>query len=327
MKQFLCLLVLASLAACESSDTDGRAAVTDNQDMIKVTGELQSASALYFGPPAVPNIWNYTIAFMAPDGEIAQANTPILGFDTQELMTRMRDKNASLNEKQKELEKQQIVAKETLAELRLQEEEAVADLDKARLKADIPETLLARKEYQENQLLLEHAKLNHQLRQNEYQKEQEIQSTEIEILEQEIAVLQTEVQQLQQSIGAMNIMAPSEGVVIHTRDRRNNKLSVGDNVWMGRRVLEFPDLSQLELHLEIPERESTKVVIGQQVQFTLDAAPDRIFKGEVRELASVIHTKSINQPAKVFDAVVSLSNPDTELMRPGMSVNAEILLK
>ena len=104
-------------------------------------------------------------------------------------------------------------------------------------------------------------------------------------------------------------------------------MAVGDNVWGGRRVIEFPDLGQLEAHIEIPERESARVRVGQQVRFTMDAAPDKAFVGEITELASVIHTRSTNQPDKVFDATVRLLNPDTELMRPGMNINAEILLE
>ncbi|HKX55275.1 MAG TPA: efflux RND transporter periplasmic adaptor subunit, partial [Xanthomonadales bacterium] len=93
-----------------------------------------------------------------------------------------------------------------------------------------------------------------------------------------------------------------------------------------RRILEFPDLSKLQAHLEIPERESARIKVGQSVRFSLDAVPDRQFFGEIVELASVIHTRSINQPEKVFDATVVLDNADAELMRPGMSVKAEILL-
>ena len=132
--------------------------------------------------------------------------------------------------------------------------------------------------------------------------------------------------QLRNSIDSMIVKAVSQGVVIHTVDRHNNKHEVGDNVWMGRRVMELPDLSQLQVHLEVPERESARIVVGQTVNFVMDAAPDQRFYGEIIELASVIHTKSRNQPARVFDATVSLNNPDSSVMRPGMSVSAEIFL-
>ena len=319
------VLLVILLSGCQPDGATG-AAATAGSPAVKVTGELRSSQSYYFGPPSIPDMWNYTIAFMAPDGEVVQQGTVILRFDGQELMTRMRDKSNALNEKQKELEKARIVARETLAEARLAVEESKAALDKAILKADIPAELLANRDYRENQILLELARLDYALRQEEVLKEQDIQRTEVEILQREVSLLQAEVASLQGSIDTMAVKAPGNGVVIHTTDRRQGKLAVGDTVWMGRRILEFPDLSKLQAHLEIPERESARIKVGQSVRFSLDAVPDRQFFGEIVELASVIHTRSINQPEKVFDATVVLDNADAELMRPGMSVKAEILL-
>jgi multidrug resistance efflux pump len=316
-----------SLVACGSDPTgSGPNIGVAAETMVSVTGELRSANSRYFGPPAIPDMWNYTISFMAPDGAVVEPGTPVLRFDAQELMTKVRDKKNALNEKQKELEKQVILGREQLAELKLDVEEARAALDKARLKAEIPVELLANRDYRENQLLMEFARVTLGLRQEELSREERIQQTEVEILEREIAVLEAEVAQLEGSIASMTIRAPDQGVVIHATDRRNNKHTVGDNVWMGRRVIEFPDLRQLEVHLEIPERESARITVGQPVRFNLDAAPDRTFEGEITQLASVVHTRSVNQPAKVFDATVTLYHPDAELMRPGMSVTAEIML-
>lgn len=325
MKKGLLPVVLA-LAACGADAPTPGGDSSAGGGVVKVTGELQSANSYFFGPPAIPDMWNYTIAFMAPDGAAVGEGRPVLRFDTQELLTKLRDKNNALNEKQKELEKARILAREQLAELRLRVEEAKAALDKARLKADIPENLLAAREYRENQLLLDAAELEYALRKEELAREEVVQATEVKILEREVGVLQVEADLLGASIDSMTIKAPGEGVVIHVRDRRNNKMAVGDNVWGGRRVIEFPDLSKLEAHIEIPERESARVSRGQRVRFTLDAAPEREFFGEIVELASVIHTRSINQPDKVFDAKVVLFEPDVELMRPGMSINAEILV-
>jgi multidrug resistance efflux pump len=241
-------------------------------------------------------------------------------------MTQLRDKSNALNEKQKQLEKQEIVAQEVIAEVKLKLQEAIASLDKAKLKADIPVDLLASRDYKENKLLLKQAELTLALRQQELGMEQRVQDTEISILKREIAVLKGEVKQFQASIESMIIKAASTGVVIYTVNHRNDKHEVGDNVWRGRRVMELPDLSQLQVHLEIPERESARIAVGQSVKFVVEAAPDKQFYGEIIELASVIHTKSRNQPARVFDATVSMKDPDSTLMRPGMSVSAEIRL-
>jgi multidrug efflux pump subunit AcrA (membrane-fusion protein) len=312
------------IAACSSETGQSTANNPVEQNVVRVTGEIESANSAFFGPPSIPDVWQLTISFMAPEGRVVKAGTPILKFDPQELTTKFRDKSNALNEKRKQFDKQKIVARETMAELRLSQQEAVADLDKARLKADIPVELLASRDYKENKLALQQAELNRSLKAQELEKEQLIQDTEIKILKREIKVLESEVAQFQISIDAMTIKTESAGVVIHTVDRRNNKHEVGDNVWMGRRVMELPDLTRLQVHLEVPERESARISVGQTVRFVLDAIPDQQFYGEIVELASVIHTKSRNQPARVFDATVSMNKPDKSVMRPGMSVSAEI---
>jgi HlyD family secretion protein len=322
---FLSLIGLITfLIGCDSLPLPVTDNTTPGNDVVKVTGELQSANSRFFGAPTVGNIWHFTVSKMAPDGSRVRKGQTILAFDTQELDVQLRDKNSNLNQKQKELQKQEIMARENLAEFQLAIEEARAERDKAVLKADIPESLLARRDYRENQLILDLARLTMALREEELVKQIRIQETEGEILKREISILETEIADRQRSIDSMTIFAPEDGVVIHITGNHGNKTTVGDNVWGGRRVIEFPDLSRLEVHLEVPERESARIAVGQRVSFTLDAAPDQPFVGEVVELASVIHTKSLNQPARVYDATVALLNADTELMRPGMSVNAEI---
>jgi len=324
---FLLLSIAAVLTIGCSSDPGEN--TTNNivaRDIVRVTGEIESANSAFFGPPTVPNIWQYTISFMAPEGREVKAGMPILKFDPQELMTKLRDKSNALNEKQKQLEKQEIVAREVIAELKLKRQEAIANLDKAKLKANIPIELLASRDYREYKLILKQAELTKRSREQDLEKEQRVQDTEIDILKREIAVLEGEIAQFRNSIESMTIKAASPGVVIHTVNHRNNKHEVGDNVWMGRRVMELPDLSQLQVHLEVPERESARIAVGQTVKFVMDAAPDQQFFGEIIELASVIHTKSPNQPARIFDATVSMRNPDSSIMRPGMSVSAEIRL-
>lgn len=318
------LILVALLAGCDAAPERGADGAQSSEALLRVTGALRSANSRFFGPPIVSDMWNFTIAYMAPDGSMVREGMPILKFDAQELVGKVRERNNSLNEKTKELDRQRIVSREQLAELAMALEQARADRDKAALKADIPVELLARREYRENQLLLEQAELNVRLRSEELEKERVIQATEEEILRREIAVLEAEIARLQESVDRMTIHAPAEGVVIHISDRRNSKPAVGDSIWRGRRVLEFPDLARLEVHLEIPERDSAQVSVGQPVRISLDAIPDRPFHGHIVNLASVIHSKSGNQPARVFDATVALDEVDPGLMRPGMSVSAEI---
>ena len=247
----------------------------------------------------------------------------MLRFDTQDINRKILTRRNSLNEKEKELQKRNIMTREQLAEGRLLVEEARADVSKAALKADIPDTLLANRQYRENQMLLNQARLTQALREAEVREEAVIQATEARILERQIVILQADIKEMQRGVDAMTFRTPTDGVLIHSLGFDGNKMVAGDNIYVGQRVMEIADLGQLELHIEVPERYSARVAIGQPVNFTLDAAPNKTFHGKITELASVVHANSMNQPP-VLDATVALIDADTQLMRPGMSINAEI---
>ena len=141
------LAIFFGLTACDISPGKVTASSENRSQMVKVTGEVHSAKSHNFGSPTVSNIWQYTISFMAPDGTRVEKGQAVVRFDTQELKTRILKKKNSLNEKEKESQKQEILTRERLAELRLLVEESRADMDKAALKADIPENLLASRDF------------------------------------------------------------------------------------------------------------------------------------------------------------------------------------
>lgn len=80
------------------------------------------------------------------------------------------------------------------------------------------------------------------------------------------------------------------------------------------------DLSQMEIVLAVDESDIGQVKPAQAVSFTVDAFPDRRFRGEVRQvrLSSTNTSNVITYPV-----VVSVDNADQALL-PGMTANAEI---
>ena len=55
-------------------------------------------------------------------------------------------------------------------------------------------------------------------------------------------------------------------------------------------VLTIADMSVLEAEVEVDETEIPSVSLGQQAKVTIDAVPDRTFKGRVAEVAGPIQT-------------------------------------
>ncbi|TDR23821.1 HlyD family secretion protein [Marinicella litoralis] len=288
-------------------------------------GELKAVETDSYSPPKVRRIWQYTIAFMAPDGSQVNPGQPVLMFKTDQLKERLMDRQGELNVKKSELKNTEVGKVETLQNKDLAIEEKKMLLDKAQRKAELPSSVIAQNEYQENQLNYELAKLEYQHAIDDRRLNEERLKTEIQILDANIAKLTAEVEELNNSIKSMRIMSKRKGIVMHQTDHNNNKFAIGDSVWGGARVTEVADLDQIIAKLEIKENDMSRVAEGQKVKFVLDAYPDLEFNGVIESLSKVVRTKSKNQPSKILDAEVSIDDLNLDIMRPGMSIKATIL--
>lgn len=80
------------------------------------------------------------------------------------------------------------------------------------------------------------------------------------------------------------------------------------------------DLSRMEILLAVDESDIGQVRPGLPVSFTVDAFPDRRFRGEVRQVRlSATNTNNV----VTYPVVVSVDNADQALL-PGLTANAEI---
>lgn len=80
------------------------------------------------------------------------------------------------------------------------------------------------------------------------------------------------------------------------------------------------DLRQMQVQASVDEADIGKVAMGQRATFTVDAYPDSVFAGEVRQIRL--------QPVTVqnvvsYDVVIGVPNPDLKLM-PGMTASLTI---
>jgi HlyD family secretion protein len=80
------------------------------------------------------------------------------------------------------------------------------------------------------------------------------------------------------------------------------------------------DLSKMEIVLAIDEADIGQVKVGQQARFTVDAFPERNFRGRVTQLRlAATNTNNVI----TYPVVVEVDNPE-QILLPGMTANAEI---
>lgn len=124
-------------------------------------------------------------------------------------------------------------------------------------------------------------------------------------------------------LGKTTLYAPIAGRVVELNAEEGEVVVSGMMNNPATKIATVADLSELLAELDVDENEIVDVALGQEVEVTVDALPDRVYRGEVVEVGSSGSTRPGQGDVTFFEVDVLLDNPDDRL-RPGMSVRADI---
>ena len=122
-------------------------------------------------------------------------------------------------------------------------------------------------------------------------------------------------QNLQDTMNNYTITAPISGTIIEKDAKVGDAVKTGDTVCIGY------DLSYLEMSINVDELQISSISVGQKVQITADAVPDKTYVGTVTRVS--MKGKS---DGGTTTYPVSIRIDDTDGLRPGMNANAEIVV-
>lgn len=295
---------------------------------IEVTGSLEAFESDRFGPPQLPDVWDFKISMMAPEGAEVKKGQRVLSFDTSELQRRLDEKTAERDQAQKEIEKKRADLALRTKDERLKLAEAEARMRKTALKLDAPADIIGVKERQQVELDYELSKRETAAIQSRLGSLERAAEAEIRLLESKMKEAAAIVDTTQESIRNMTINAPRDGTVIYVINHRGEKKKTGDTCWRMERVLEIPDLKRMQGKGEVDEVDAGRVAVGQRVSFRLDAHPDDLFYGTITTAGTTVQQKKgTRDPLKVLQVDLKLDKTDPVKMRPGMRFKGTIELQ
>ncbi len=148
-----------------------------------------------------------------------------------------------------------------------------------------------------------------------------------------IAQAQAMVARSQNVLSQYDAVAPLDGVVT------NLPVHVGETVVPGIQnssastIMTIADMSIITAEVKVDETDIVGVKMDQPAEVTIDAIPNRTFKGRVIEIGDTAIVRSTgvaasqsqtsSQEAKDFNVVIALDIPE-DLVRPGLSCTAKI---
>lgn len=289
---------------------------------LKADGEVFAQRSLAISPPSVDGLWQMTVSQMAGDGQSVKKGDMLVAFEASEVVKNLTAKQGELAEKRRKQEQLKLDLADRAREAELATAQARAEMEKARRKADQPKDYIARVDYQK--LVVARVKAEHRLsltaqRQQVATRER---SAEQAMADAEVAALKAEVGKLQESLGALTVKAPRDGIVVHQDSWQGGKVDVGSQIWRGQSVAQMPDLSTLAVRAALPERELTRVAKNQHVR-VLVSGGDRRLAGVIAEVGGTVHSKSRVEAVPVVDLIIRL-DPAQSGLKPGQPVQVEI---
>jgi HlyD family secretion protein len=130
-----------------------------------------------------------------------------------------------------------------------------------------------------------------------------------------------------------NVYSPIDGVVTNLPVRVGETVVPGIQNSPTSTIMTVADISLITAEVKVDETDIVNVKLGQTADITIDAMPNRTFKGRVIEIGNTAILRSTgvaasqstvsSQEAKDFKVVVALNAPPEDI-RPGLSCTAKV---
>lgn len=149
------------------------------------------------------------------------------------------------------------------------------------------------------------------------------------------------VEELKQQIEYCTMRAKAPGLVIYGsgdsgdtframrgRGGGGGIIAEGEVVYEGQTIISMPDTAAMIAEISVHETEVDKVRAGQPAEIVMDAFPDRILQGEVREVAPLPDQQRgfLNPDLKVYKTLVVI-NGTHDFLKTRMSCKVQILVR
>jgi HlyD family secretion protein len=114
------------------------------------------------------------------------------------------------------------------------------------------------------------------------------------------------------------IVAPIDGVVVDRQYDVGQTVAASFQAPMLFQIAQ--DLTKMQVSADVSESDIGRVQMGEAVKFTVDAFPDRQFRGKVAQIRLIA---TVNQNVVTYPVIVEVPNPDL-LLKPTMTANVTI---
>lgn len=320
----------------------GKVIRQDLTSVVTASGEIKPRNYINIGSNS--NAPARIVAILVKEGDRVRKGQQLAKLESVQPEAEVAAQKASLSSAEAEAAAQEAAvraADESIRTAQATIDRVKAELERARLNYEraqqlFQSQLISRQEYDQRRVELDaqQAALREAEARLQQAKAQRAQlASSLMAAQRRVSISQANLRRAFDFLERTQAVAPLDGVVTNLPVRVGETVVPGIQNSPASLIMTIADMSLITAEVKVDETDIVNVKLGQTADITIDAIPNRTFKGKVIEIGNTAILRSTglaasqsaisSQEAKDFKVVIALDNPPDEI-RPGLSCTAKI---
>jgi len=319
----------------------GRAIRQDLTSLVTASGEIKPRNYVNIGA----NVMGRILELNVKEGDRVRKDQVLAKLESIQAEADVQAQNASLNSSLAEAAASEAGLKamdENLKTAQASVDRAKAELERARLDFERGEELwksklIAKQEFDSRKSQYEALQAGvreSQARLSQMRAQREQTAAQLSVSQRRVAQVRATLSRFSDVLKKHSAITPIDGIVTNLPVRVGETVVPGIQNSSASLIMTIADMSLITAEVKVDETDIVNVKLDQEADVTIDAIPNKTFKGHVIEIGNTAILRSSglaasqsaisSQEAKDFKVVVALDNPPGEI-RPGLSCTAKII--
>lgn len=319
----------------------GRVMRQDLVSLVTASGEIKPRNYVNIGA----NVMGRIVEIYVKEGDRVRKNQVLARLESVQAQADLQAQQAALNSALAESSAAEAGLRamdENLRTAAAGVDRARAELERARLDYErasrlFEDKLVSRQEFEAKKSqydALAAALREAEARFSQMKAQREQTAAQLAAAQRRVAQVRAAVDRVADVLHKHSAISPIDGIVTNLPVRVGETVVPGVQNSAASLIMTIADMSVITAEVKVDETDIVNVKLDQPADITIDAMPNRVFKGRVIEMGNTAILRSsglaasqsaiASQEAKDFKVVIALDNPPDEV-RPGMSCTAKIV--
>lgn len=307
---------------------------SDYIEAIDVTGAIQAVNNFVLLSPRV-NVQSLTVAYLAKEGTHVIKGDTICILEAPELVFNLESFNVELEKMNADMNK--LVADNAMEQAVLK---AQVETNKAQIAISMLDTIQLKfvpaVKQQLISLDMEKANVEKKKLRKKFAAQQRIDNSELIQLKSRIMMQKNRIKVFQDQVNSLTLVSPGEGIIVHYESplmyfmgngvgTMGGKIEEKSSVFSNSPLLQFPDMKEMQVLVEVPEGEYKRIQNGQKVLITVDASANLITTGKIKRKTLAGKSNAEKPAIKSYEVFISVDSCHLQ-MKPGLSATCRIIV-